>query len=374
MFASIRSNHDFGGSPSSPVPRRIPLLAGVAVPLVLLAACTNTGGETAEETDGVVGIAMYEDNDRQEMLEEGAREEGTLTLFSSTGTTPIGDMVSAFQAKYPFIEIQIPCCPSDPAGVVTRATAEFEAGRTEIDVIETFPSGVNVLSTLDVLTPFKSPNEPNYPPDTVGEDGIFLSTRTVQRGLAINTDRIPLEEAPTSWDDLLDPKWKDKITIAGGEAAVRLVAFLLETQGEDYLEALSAQNVTVIEASARAVADQLVSGELQISPTITLAHIAGPIEDGAPVAWVPLAPIDSASTVIALSATAPHPHASMLFIDFVTSEEGQQIYVDNGYESLLPALVAPENEDLDRVYVDFGIDYIERESEYVELVEQYFGN
>lgn len=48
-------------------------------------------------------------------------------------------------------------------------------------------------------------------------------------------------------------------------------------------------------------------------------------EGGAPVKWKPLEPTIGRPSGIGLAKNAPHPHAALLFTDFLLSREGQQL-------------------------------------------------
>jgi iron(III) transport system substrate-binding protein len=281
------------------------LLRTALVPLALtaslLAACGNPGQANETETSAKVDeLAHYTGSDRQEVLEAGARKEGELTLFSSTGDPAISEMAAAFEKKYPYIDVKVPCCQNSPTDVTTRAVAEFQSGRSDIGVVETFVAGVNALRQGGVLTTFESPNSEFQIDSATDPDGYYLTTRSNQRGLAINTDRVPSSEAPRSYEELVDPQWKGRITVAGGEAATRLVAYFEEVMGEDYLDEFAAQDPQLVEVTTSALADMLISGEVEISPTITRAHLAGAIAEGAPVEFIPIEPVDSISTAVSL--------------------------------------------------------------------------
>jgi len=47
---------------------------------------------------------------------------------------------------------------------------------------------------------------------------------------------------------------------------------------------------------------------------------------GAPIDWVPIEPVIGQPIGIALAKDAPHPHAALLFADFVLSQEGQELF------------------------------------------------
>lgn len=330
-----------------------------------------TGAAHAQDAD-IDKIAHYSGADRQEFLEAGARNEKSLTVFSSTGNPAIANIVEAFTKKYPYLDVQVPCCLNSPSNVITRGLAEFQSGRSNIGVVETFVSGVNVLRSADLLTTFTTPNSSLHIEQSTDPDGYYVVTRSAQRGLAVNTKAVPLSEVPKTWDELLDPKWKGRIAVAGGEAATGLIAYFQDNLPPDYLNKFAAQEPRLIEVTARALAEMLIAGEVEISPTITRAHISKAIKDGAPVAFTPIEPVLSISTGVALPKSSPSPHAAMLFIDFVTSPEGQKIFQDAGYELLSKGFMSEEDAKRKLVFPESDPNYPQRTNELTELMDETF--
>jgi len=86
--------------------------------------------------------------------------------------------------------------------------------------------------------------------------------------IGYNTSLVSDAEAPKTLDDLLDPKWKGKMGFAGTSTLANWIGAVLKEKDEAYLRKLALQNIRVIPASARAVANMVISGELWLSPTI----------------------------------------------------------------------------------------------------------
>jgi iron(III) transport system substrate-binding protein len=347
--------------------RRVTLLLAAGGVQCLFGASAQT-----KSAGPISSIAHYTGPDRQQVLEAGARKEESLVVFSSTGDPAISQVADAFRARYPFLKVSVPCCLNSPTDVTTRALAEFRSRRSTIGVVETFVSGLNAMRLRGELATFSTPNSALQIAQATDKDKFYIATRSNQRGLAVNTKAIPLERAPRSWEELLDPRWKGRISVAGGEAATGLIAYLQDTQSKGYLDKLAAQQLRLVQVTARALAEMLVSGEVEISPTITKAHIAGPMAKGAPVAFIPIEPVLSISTGIGLPANSPAPHAAMLFIDFLTSGEGQQIYAKAGFESLSPAFMKPEDRSLKFVFPESDPSYVKRTNELTDLLPRLF--
>jgi len=93
-------------------------------------------------------------------------------------------------------------------------------------------------------------------------------------------------------------------------------------------------NIKMVNASARAILDQVIAGEHPLALQIFNHHAAISAEKGAPVNWLRLNPVTVTPGLVGLTKNAPHPNAGLLFIEFMTSKEGQQIFQKANY---LPA-------------------------------------
>src|SRR5581483_4336300 len=90
------------------------------------------------------------------------------------------------------------------------------------------------------------------------------------------------------------------------------------------LEQLRGQGIRNINGSGRAVLDQAIAGEFPIALQIFNHHTVISAQQGAPSDWIPLEPVPALLQTIGLAKNAPHPHAAMLFLDYILSEEGQR--------------------------------------------------
>jgi iron(III) transport system substrate-binding protein len=82
----------------------------------------------------------------------------------------------------------------------------------------------------------------------------------------------------------------------------------------------------MVNASARAILNQVVGGEYAMALQIFNHHAAISAAKGAPVDWLRLNPATVTPDLVALTKGAPHPNAGLLFVDFMISKEGQEIF------------------------------------------------
>jgi iron(III) transport system substrate-binding protein len=107
-----------------------------------------------------------------------------------------------------------------------------------------------------------------------------------------------------------------------------------------YLHALAKQNIINVEATNRAILDQVILGQYPIALSIFNHHAEISAKKGAPVAWLKVEPIPAPFHSIGLVKNAPHPNAARLLIDFLLSEEGQRAFAAVDYLPAMPSVPA----------------------------------
>jgi ABC-type Fe3+ transport system substrate-binding protein len=222
---------------------------------------------------------------------------------------------------------------------------EYQARRHEVDIIDG-TSTPPELKLAGYLAKYDSPSLAAYPRESKDPDGYWATTNLYFMTAGINTRMVPRDEAPKTYEDLLNPRWKDQMgwSTSGGSGAPVFVGNILQSMGQErgmaYLEKLSQQNIRNSSASARAILDQVIAGEYAIGLQIFNHHAVISADKGAPSDWVPLEPVPALLNTTGLAKHPPHPHAAMLFLDFVLSEEGQRILQEADYLPAHPGVPA----------------------------------
>lgn len=96
-----------------------------------------------------------------------------------------------------------------------------------------------------------------------------------------------------------------------------MIAAMLKAKGEQYIQRLRNQRDSLHAISARALADLVAAGEVELSPTISRKHAAEVRRNGGPIGWAPMELVPANAGGVAIVANAPHPHAALLLADFV---------------------------------------------------------
>lgn len=276
----------------------------------------------------VAEIATYRGGDRQAMLEAGARPEGLVTLYA-TGTQ-LRPLLDRFTQKHPYLRVQTYNAGTNEVAI--KAMQEYAAQRYAVDGFELDAAGILAMKNQGLIQPFWSPQLAAYPATALEAGGNWVIVRESYVGLGYNTSLVRAQDAPRTYRDLLDPRWKGKLAINGTLSTVApWIGALEQSAGADFPRALAAQDVRVYQVTSRALANLIVSGEVALSPTIYSSHVEASRRTGAPIAWRALGPCYTEQTAVALAAHAPHPHAMLLLADFLLSSEGQRMYRDLGY-------------------------------------------
>ena len=311
---------------------RQPLRLGLTITLLGLVIPNATAGATVEE------VALTTSVNRQSLLEEGAKKEGKLLWYTTLIVNQaLKRIKQAFEKKYPFVQVEYH--RADSEALAQRMLAEYQAKRYDVDVLDG-TSTIVMLKKAGYIQRFSTPQLRDYPARLKEPQGYWAVPNLYFMTLGYNTKLVAANEVPKSLSDLLNPKWKGKMVwnTSGGSGAPVFLGNTLITLGEQkgmaYLKQLAAQNVAKSTASARAVMDMVVAGEYAIGINMFNYHAVISRAAGAPVDWQAIEPVPALVKTLGLAKNAPHPHASMLFIDFLLSKDGQKILQEADY---LPA-------------------------------------
>lgn len=306
--------------------------------LLMIALC-GTGVSLAQSSKprSIADLAAYNKPDREKMLYAGAKKEGVVTWYTSLTGGPNTDMPRVFNAKYPGVSVDVYRGDSD--ALISRVMQEAQARRHILDSIETTFPILKVMQESKMLQPYFSPHLAAYTEETqekAGKGLVYWATdRESYIGLAYNTNSVQGNAVPKSFDDLLKPELRGKIGFTTTDTGTRVLAAILASKGPEFVQRLKSQQISLHPVSGRAILDMVISGELGVSPTTFLSHSRVSIAKGAPIKWVPMELVPTNAGGVGLSANAPHPHAALLFGDFLLSPEGQKFLGKYGLDSAL---------------------------------------
>src|ERR1700759_5580051 len=186
-------------------------------------------------------------------LIEAARKEGKVVYYTSTDLPVAEKLAKAFEAKYLGIKVHVERTGAER--VFQRIGQEYASNIHAVDVVNSSDAAHFILWKRDgILAPYVPEDVAKfYPPEHRDVDGQFASWRIWLSIIAYNTNLVKAEDAPKSFADLLDPKWKGKIVKAhpGYSGTIMTATYQMQRDlGWDYFEQLAKQNIMQVPSSA----------------------------------------------------------------------------------------------------------------------------
>jgi iron(III) transport system substrate-binding protein len=246
-----------------------------------------------------------------------------VAIYTSLNTQDSVPLTSAFEKKY---GVKTLLWRSSSERVVQRAVSEARAGRFSCDVLETNGPEMEAMYRERLLEPFRSPHFADLPAAAFPPHRCYVADRFNFFTIGYNTRLVKPDEVPNSYADLLHPRFTGRIGLEAGDIDWfgAMVKHMGEANGLAYFRKLAASRPQM--RSGHTLVGQLVaSGEIPLAANIYNHNAERVAVRGAPIKWKALAPTFGRPNAIGLTARAPHPHAGLLFADFLLSREGQTI-------------------------------------------------
>jgi len=239
---------------------------------------------------------------------------------------------------------------------VATAITEFEAGKFMADVVQGPLPVLELLKEKGMLAPYRSPVAAGYPEWTRKDDRIQLFGIEYV-GLIYNKDLVKPADVPKRYEDLTDPKWKDKIVMANPANHPTTIAWLIglkenvfksDTEWMKFVKGLAA-NKPMFVASFGPTPAPIESGEKLIGISMPKYIIT---KAPAPLDWARLSqPLMGTPRAIGISSKAPHPNAARAFIDYWLSKKAMGMLAKDVGEYVLAPGVYPPIADMDKAKV-----------------------
>ncbi len=260
-------------------------------------------------------------------VDDKARKEGTVVLYTSLAPTESGPLGQAFEKKTG-IKVEIWRAISEK--VVQRAVAESRAGRAGVDVVETNGPEMEMMAREKVFRPVTSPHLGDIPAATIPKHRLWIPDRLNFFVVAFHTGKVRKDELPASYRGFADPKWQGRIGIEATDAEwMATLVKLWGDEGAAYFRKLAAMKPDMRKGHIL-LAQLVASGEIPVALSAYHSNAESLKRKGAPIDWVPVQPVVARTQGIAIARNAPHPNAAAAFVDFVLSPEGQALLESMG--------------------------------------------
>jgi iron(III) transport system substrate-binding protein len=289
--------------------------------LALLATFALAGARAQTLTTAQTG--RFVGPDRLQRLIAGAKAEGALSVYSSIPLMTMTEITGAFERKY---GIEVNLYRAESTQLLQRAMTEARTGRFTVDVIETAAAEVEAMERERLLQEVSLPVFRDLLPGSAVPGRAWVASRLTVFAAAYNTNLIRAADAPRRYEDLLDPKWKGQIGIEAenGNWLMATADINGEQRTVQLFRDIVARNGTSFRRGHSLLVNLIASGEVPLGLNAYNEHVDQAKERGAPIEIVYLSPNIAMPLGLAVFRRAPHPHAAVLFQEFMLSE-GQEI-------------------------------------------------
>jgi iron(III) transport system substrate-binding protein len=265
-------------------------------------------------------------------LIDAARKEGQVVYYTSTDLPVAEKLAKAFEAKYQGIAVRVERTGAER--VFQRIGQEYASSIHAVDVVNSSDAAHFIVWKRDgILAPYVPEDVAKYPTEHRDADGQFASFRVWLSIIAYNSGLVKPEDAPKSFADLLDPKWKGKIVKAHPCYSGTIMTATYQMQrdlGWSYFEQLAKQNIMQVQSSADPP-KKLDLGERAVMADGNEYNIFQLKEAGRPVE--PVYASEGSPLIVGpngIFKSSPNPNAAKLFQSFCFSREAQQLIIDVG--------------------------------------------
>ena len=272
----------------------------------------------------------YDGPDRDQKLLAAAKKEGTLTWYSSVAEKDVAPLVEPFRKKY---GIQVKTWRGSTEKVLTRTLSEASAKRYDVDAIHIGAPELEALHREQILQPIYSSYFKDLIPDAVPQHREWASTLLSVWVQAYNTNLIRKDELPKKWEDFMNPRWKGQLGIEAKiqEWYAAVVLDMGEQKGIQFFRDLVAKNGLSVRNGHSVLNNMVIAGEVPMTLAMYSYMPIAAKNQGAPIDWFSLDPTIGRANGMGVARHAAHPHAALLFLDYLLSPEAQKILVDLGY-------------------------------------------
>jgi len=266
--------------------------------------------------------------ERQKRLEDGARREGALAFVHTLRGKLGADHIGLFRKRYPFVTVDASDMGSQEAS--ERLVQEETAGRHLTDVLSLAIPDLDVilerrllaenpaLATASILSQFRG---------FIDASSRWTPYYWSDFGISYNTNLVPADMAPQSWDDLCRPDFRGQVSFDGPN--IRFLVGIYTMMGEDktraWIECIG-KNKPIIQLGMPQRFELMLAGDHAVQGQNFMYYCpAKKVQwPAAPCALVLSAPVLGFAGAVVINRNTTHPHAAALLADWALSEESQR--------------------------------------------------
>lgn len=293
---------------------------------LLLAGCVGTSGDSPTSGDGDTPSTGPQLSAELQDLADRAQAEGEVNIFVSTDVATAEKSQGISEAlKTDFgVDLKVNLINGEPDPTyVTKLIEQLNAGQDPaIDVLASVPGILQWMADAGEIKAVDW-SALGVSADELSQDLHAVTVAEIARAVIYNTDMLTEDEAPKSFEELLDPKWQGKIVTAGlPDVFSPLAASMGDEEMVDFTTKLLKEQKASMAPNPTAIRAQVVSGEYPIGYGIRIGTKER--ESGAPIAYAPVqAPVIPRAAIVLEKAA--NPSAGELVGYWLSTDSGKEL-------------------------------------------------
>jgi len=309
--------------------RRVAALVVAVMATASLASCGSSNDHASGgsgKTDASGSLVVNGETIADAALWKKAQSEGSMTIYTAYTADKEQKIVDAF-TKATGLKVNVVALGTAP--LVTRLQSESKAHKYTADVVKLGNLvNINALATGGLLSSYQPPAAFNIPAVDKGGNGEYWAWNQSPLAPGYNTAVVNDSDAPKSWADLLNPRWKGKLGLApfsAGGVEIATFQFLRNDVDPNYWTKLAAQQPQILSVMA-SVAQALTNGQIQVG-IVQPSVLGQAMSQGAKIKFVPDPPegLPLSNNFVGIAAHAPHAAVAQVYLNYLFSKAGQTV-------------------------------------------------
>ena len=260
-----------------------------------------------------------------------AEQEGQFVFYCHENEAGTAAIMEGFGKDFP--KIKTSYVRAQTGALYNKIFSERSAGRFDVDVLQLS----DVAPAVDFektrrLRALCRPEHGAYKKDYLSATpGAYFWTGVTFAGLAYNKSKVTAADAPKTYKDINNPRWRNKISCKISASGIQYVQWYLlrKIYGDDFWKEFAKQRPRAFDSRVQ-LFDRLAKGDDDMTAIGRIFGLCSLQERGADVEFVaPPEGLVATPLIVGAVNKAPHPEAAKLFVDWAMSNRGQKYYQDH---------------------------------------------
>lgn len=281
------------------------------------------------------GDPVFGQQNDLEKLYEKAKKEGQVVVGTGVPPGALKALENGFNKRFPGVNASV--IASTGSKAISRILMESKTGQPTIEVAQTTTSTIPPMLKRDLVASYDYSRVFGIPQKGILYGNRLIPWFTLAYVLAYNPRLVPKDQVPTTWEDLLDPKWKGRKIVLDGRG--HPFQYLVHAWGEEktmeYVRKLKGQEPIFRPRGGAQIIEAVVAGQAPLGTAHVNRVLWAKQKKGTPIDYVWLDYTPLLNFYAYAVKHGAHPNAAKLMAGWLGTPEALKIYEDNSQRGLI---------------------------------------